>query len=110
MTHYAVSVNFSQEKRASGLLPCRLARVLTVTGELLGTSECFYCDGSFHFPCADGWSIRISPESAGAIRISACLLLQPRATLWSPGAEDDHLAGIVLGLATLTRQPMIDAA
>lgn len=90
--------------------PCRVARTLIIVGDLLSTDECFYRDGSFHFPRDGGWSIAICPETARRFRLSACYLSQPRVTLWSLDGEDDHLAGIVLELAVLTRQTVRDAA
>jgi hypothetical protein len=83
------------QKCAGPPSPCRVARTLTLVGGLLGSSECFYRDGSFHFPLCDEWSIAISPEVAARFRLDACRHSQPRATLWSLDGMDEHLAGVV---------------
>lgn len=98
------------DRQTCAAFPCRLAHALIIVGHVLGTNECFYLDGSFHFRRDGGWTISISPESAGQFQVAACSLSRPVVTLSAQDGEDDHLAGIVLELAVLTRQTVMDAA
>lgn len=65
---------------------------------VLGSPRCWLHERRYHFAVADGWTIAVSPESAGRFRLDACRYVRPVTTLWTLAGEDGRLAGCVLAL------------
>lgn len=71
-------------------------RALITVKTLLGHPETHYRKGRIHFALGgSGWSIALSPESAGRIRVEACLHWRPVDTKWCLAHDDDRLAEVV---------------
>lgn len=67
---------------------------------LLGGDVCWLYQRRFHFRLAqDGWTLAVSPDSAGRTRIEACHWTRPVATLWIFHDDDARLAAVVQELA-----------
>lgn len=72
---------------------------LVRVGALLGFRRVHHYHGRYHFAFGDGWSLAVSPESAGRFRVEACRWGHPEATLWTFADDDDRLGGVVLAVA-----------
>lgn len=82
----------------------RTESTLRRVGELLGVERCFFYRGSYHFPLGEGWSIAITPESAGRFCVASCSWSRPVIRYWTHATDDDRLAGLVLELAGGVRE------
>jgi hypothetical protein len=68
-------------------------------GEALGREYAYSFRGAYHFRLADGWTIAISSEDAGRIRVDACRWTHPVTTLWSLADDPQRVVALVLDLA-----------
>lgn len=84
--------------------PDRTLRVLRVIGAELGLDRCWLYQRRYHFTLGDGWTIALSPESAGRFRVEVCRWTRPVDTLWTLAEDDDRLAGLVADLAGGVRE------
>lgn len=84
--------------------PDRTLRVLRRVGAELGLSRCWVYQRRFHFSLGDGWTIALSPESAGRFRIEVCRWTRPVDTLWALARDDDRLMGLVADFAGGVRE------
>lgn len=66
---------------------------------ILGRRWAYLYKRAFHFRLDDGWTIALSPESAGRIRVEACRWTSPVVTLWVLAEDTERLADLVLELA-----------
>lgn len=73
---------------------------LLVAARTLDIWTCYHHRGSFHFSMGLGYSIAISSESAGRIRIETCRLCLPVSRMWVLANAHDRLAGLVARMAT----------
>lgn len=77
---------------------------LRVVGAALGVDRADYCfEGRFRLRLTDDWSLVLSPEDAGRIRVSACYAGRIRVTMWS--RSDDYAR-----LVALARSAQSEAA
>lgn len=72
-----------------------LAEALCVVAEKLDRNVCYAHHGRFHFTLGDGWTIAVSAESAGRLRVETCLRCSPRTRMWVLARKHDRLAGLV---------------
>lgn len=74
--------------------------MLRAVGDLLGLDRCWLFQRAYHFSLDGhpGWTIAVTPESAGRFRLEACHWSRSRATLWTLADDDARLAGAVLEL------------
>lgn len=77
-----------------------LVDALMVVAETLDADRCWFYEGRFHFPLADGWSFAISPDDAGRFRCEACRNGRPRDTLWAQVGAHERLAALAAELST----------
>lgn len=57
--------------------------------ERVGAPTARYCfDGRFAVDIALGWTLLLSPDDAGRIRVDACLRRRVRGSMWA--RSDDH--------------------
>ena len=75
-----------------------MLRALREVAALLQADRCWLYQRRYHFALCDGWTIAISPDSAGRIRIDACRWTRSRTTLWALESDTDRLAGVVCEL------------
>jgi hypothetical protein len=73
-------------------------RFVLRVAELLGLTKCWLYQRRYHFSVGYGWTLAISPESAGRFRIEACRWTRPGVTVWVTEGDDDRLAGSIVGL------------
>lgn len=68
--------------------------------DVLGLELCWLYQRRWHFPLrAPGWTVAISADSAGRIRVDACLWTEPASTVWCLEADRSRLAAVVAELA-----------
>lgn len=82
----------------------RIESTLQRVAELLDVDRCFLYRRSYHFSLGEGWTIAITPESAGRFRVAACKWSRPVVPFWTLATDVDRLAGLVLDLAGGVRQ------
>lgn len=76
--------------------PQRTWQVLLQVRRQLGASVCWLYKGTYHFSLAvEGWTLAISPDSAGRFRLSACRGAHPVATVWIDEDDWDRLDAVV---------------
>lgn len=74
-----------------------LAGALAFVARLLDADRADYCfEGRFRFTLDGGWSLVISADDAGRLRIDACLRSRVRCTLWCPVEDRARLERLVL--------------
>lgn len=71
---------------------------LLVVGRVLGATAAYQRAGSFYFDLGDGWALRVSPDSAGRFRLSACYGQTEVDTMWSLTGDWHRLADLVQAL------------
>lgn len=71
-------------------------RALERVGELLGRDVCWLYRRRFHFTLErEGWTVAISPESAGRFRLELCHWSRTVVCLWALADDDERLAAVV---------------
>lgn len=73
---------------------------LRVAGRTLKREWTYLYRGAYHFTLADDWSIGVTPESAGRLRIELWRGSQNQCTLWSQALDHPRLEELVEQLAT----------
>jgi hypothetical protein len=73
---------------------------LLVAARTLGIWTCYHHQGSFHFALGSGYSIALSSESAGRIRVETCRLCLPVSRMWVRADAHERLAGLVARMAS----------
>lgn len=81
--------------------PEDIASLLKCVGEMLGVGIAWHHRGRFHFrlPGASGWTIAVSSESAGRVRIDTCHLTEVRDTRWLLAGDRARLAALIAEMA-----------
>jgi hypothetical protein len=74
-----------------------------VAGEL-DLWTCWLYLERFHFALGGGWTIAISAESAGRVRIEACLRCRPKTTMWAQAHDLARLAGLARRMSIELRE------
>jgi hypothetical protein len=82
----------------------RIESTLQLVGELLDVERCFAYRGHYHFPLGAGWSIAITPDSAGRFRVARCSWSRPVVRYWTHARDEDRLEELVRALAGGVRQ------
>lgn len=73
-------------------------RALRLLSRVLDTTICWHYQGAYHFKLEDGWTLALSPQSAGRFRLEACKWTRPVSTLYAFEGDDDRLASAALDL------------
>lgn len=81
--------------RTDLLIDSELGDALRFVGGLLGEKVCWFYRGSFHFTVNGDYTVSITPESAGRLRVSSCFLTIPRDTKWTTATDRARLALLV---------------
>lgn len=68
---------------------------LMVAAEALEKDVCYALDGRYHFLVEGPWSIAVSPDSAGRLRLESCRLSIPRGVMWVLADRPDRLGSVV---------------
>lgn len=79
--------------------PAELYSAIEWVSELLGRDVCWLYQRRYHFELADGWTLALSAESAGRIRVETCHWTRPVVTLWTFAEDKDRLAELVFTAA-----------
>ena len=78
-----------------------LIDALYLAAEVLDEWICYAHEGRYHFPLSGGWSLALSADSAGRIRVDSCRLTHPVSTMWASARRRDRLAGLVRKMSTV---------
>lgn len=68
---------------------------LLVAAAALDQEVCYALDDRYHFLIESGWSIAISADSAGRLRVESCRLSLPRQVMWVLANKPERLASVV---------------
>lgn len=74
-----------------------LIGALRFVASLVG-ADCYYHEHRFHFPLDDEWSLALSPDSAGRLRVEACHRTRTVDIRWAHVRDRSRLAELALGL------------
>lgn len=74
-----------------------LIGALRFVATIVGT-ECLHHDGRFHFPIDDDWSLALSADSAGRIRVEASCRGRTVDVRWAQAQDRRRLSALALGL------------
>lgn len=77
----------------------RVFQALVAAGHVLGERYAYFLRGGYHFRLAPDWTMALTPESAGRIRLEACRSGAPMATLWCLADDRERLAALVAEIA-----------
>lgn len=73
-----------------------LARSLRLIAGLLDAREADYCfEGRFRFRLSADWSLVVSADDAGRLRLDACHRSRVRATMWCLAGDRGRLEALV---------------
>lgn len=75
-------------------------------GDALELDVTWLYSGGFHFRLGSGWTIALTPESAGRVRVEACRWTRPVTTLWSLLDDAERLVEVVGELRDQVTQTM----
>jgi len=81
-------VNVSDEFRSA----------LRTAGAYLELDVTWLYNGSYHFRLGRGFTIALTPESAGRVRVDACRWTRPLTTLWALLEDTERIGSIVAEL------------
>lgn len=76
--------------------------VLRYAADLLDVTTCWYYLGAYHFRLGQTWSVAITPESAGRLRVDTCRLTISRDTRWCRCCDLRRLRNLILDAADVT--------
>lgn len=65
---------------------------------VFGMHTCWLYRGRYHFTVGAGWTIALSPDSAGRFRVDTCRHTRTVSSLWVLGVDHASLAGVVFAL------------
>lgn len=68
---------------------------LQVVGDELGVTTCWYYRGDFHFRLPGDWTVSITPESAGRLRVETWSELLLRDRKWARSDDSNRLRHLV---------------
>lgn len=85
-------------------------RVLRLVGEALGTDDCYWYAGRFHFDVGHPFTLAIAPESAGRFRLEACRWTRPRDTLFSFATDEARLVALARDMRDVVTQQIGEVA
>lgn len=61
----------------------------------LGTGRCWFYRGAFHFALDADWTVAVTPDSLGRVRVDTCHLGVVRDTKWCRDNDTSRLVSIV---------------
>jgi hypothetical protein len=68
---------------------------LQVVADELEVTMCWYYRGDFHFRLSGDWTVSITPESAGRLRVETWMELLPRDRKWARSGDSNRLRHLV---------------
>jgi hypothetical protein len=77
---------------------------------VFGINTCWLYQRRYHFSVGQGFTIALSPDSAGRFRVDTCRLTRTVSSLWVLGDDHDSLAGVALALRDQLDLPACDDA
>lgn len=78
---------------------------LQVVSDVLDVSICWYFRGGFHFRLHGDWTVSVTPETAGRIRVETWSLLRLRDRKWAKVDDARRLTHLVLSASDTALQP-----
>jgi hypothetical protein len=78
---------------------------LYVAADVLGVDVCWFYCGGFHFRLTDSWTVSITPETAGRLRVETWWWLRPRDRKWAKSDDRNRVAYLVREALDAAFQP-----
>ena len=78
---------------------------LNVAADVLGVDVCWLYRGDFHFRLSGDWTVSLTPESAGRLRIGTWQSLAERDRKWVRSRDSSRVAALVRDARETARQP-----
>jgi hypothetical protein len=78
---------------------------LHVAADVLGVDVCWYYCGGFHFRLTDSWTVSITPETAGRLRVETWCRLRRRDRKWARSDDRHRIAYLVREALDTAFQP-----
>lgn len=78
---------------------------LEVAADVLVAEICWHYCGDFHFQLGNEWSVSITPETAGRLRVTTWYRLRPRDRKWTRSDDRNRIAQLVSDAQTTAYQP-----
>lgn len=78
---------------------------LRVAADVLGVDCCWYYRGDFHFRLRDEWTVSITPETAGRLRVETWAALRRRDRKWAKSDDHNRIAYLVRDALDTALQP-----
>lgn len=72
---------------------------LRVAGRTLKREWAYLYEGTYHFTLGEDWSIGVTPESAGRLRVDLWRSGRSQCTVWTQAHNHPRLEALVDGLA-----------
>jgi hypothetical protein len=85
----------TQTSHAPSPSPAETLSALQCIADVLGMHTCWLYRCRWHFSVGAGFTIALSPDSAGRFRIDTCRRTRTVSSLWVLPEDRDSLAGIV---------------
>lgn len=79
--------------------PKDLFDALLVVARELNITTCYAHLGRYHFSLGSGWSLSLSSESAGRVRVESCKLTRPASTMWCMATDSRRLTSLARSLS-----------
>jgi hypothetical protein len=76
----------------------KVFQALLLIGGRLGQRYAYWHRGRYHFEIGAEWSIALSAESAGRLRVDACRHTAVVSSLWTDADDTDRLAVLVVDM------------
>lgn len=71
---------------------------LLLIASVLGMHSCWLYRRRYHFTVGEGWTIALSPDSAGRFRLDTCRHTRIESSLWVLGDDHASLACVAAAL------------
>jgi hypothetical protein len=95
----------TQTPHAPSPSPAETFSALQCIAGVLGMHTCWLYERRWHFSVGAGWTLALSPDSAGRFRIDTCWHTRTVSSLWVLPEDRDALADIMRALIDV---PVLD--
>lgn len=82
-----------------------IRNTLEFVADVLGVEICWLYRGGFHFKLTGEWTISITPETAGRVRVETWWMLLARDRKWAMSDDRNRLGSLVRDALETAMQP-----